>query len=107
MVIEKLASTTTGNIDRLDKSTSERFEIVEGRLDQLTLYRNIEVQIGRITNSLNPRNLGELPSKPEINPREQVNSITLKSEKQLKEPNFDVSCENNEEKKSEERSRTD
>nr|XP_027060802.1 uncharacterized protein LOC113687382 [Coffea arabica] len=104
LAIKKLVSTTSSNINQLAKATFEGFERVEGRLDQLTImYRNIEVQIGQIANSLNPRNMEELLSKPEINPREKVNAITLRSWKQLKEPNLDVSCENKKEKMSKKR----
>nr|XP_027068325.1 uncharacterized protein LOC113693813 [Coffea arabica] len=70
------------------KVTSDRFERVEGRLDQLAgMYRNLEIQIGQIANAINNRNPGELPSKTEVNPREQVNAITLRSGKMVEGPN--------------------
>ncbi|XP_071917004.1 uncharacterized protein [Coffea arabica] len=50
-------------VEKLAKVTSDRFERVEGRLDQLAgMYRNLEVQIGQIANVINNRNPGELPS---------------------------------------------
>ena len=50
--------------EKLAKGTSERFEQIEGRLDQLTgMYRNVEVQIGQIVNSINNRNQEKSPSK--------------------------------------------
>ena len=65
---------------KFTKGTSERFERIEGRLDQLTgMYRNLEVQIGQIANFINNRNPGEFPSKIEVNSREHVNAITLRS----------------------------
>ncbi|XP_071939987.1 uncharacterized protein [Coffea arabica] len=74
-------------VEKLAKVTSDRFERVEGRLDQLTtMYRNVEVQIGQIASSLNNRNQGELPSKTEVNPKEQVQAITLRSGRQLEDP---------------------
>ncbi|XP_071939775.1 uncharacterized protein [Coffea arabica] len=74
-------------VEKLAKVTSDRFERVEGRLDQLTtMYRNVEVQIGQIASSLNNRNQGELPSKTEVNPKEHVKAITLRSGKQLEDP---------------------
>ncbi|XP_027166325.1 uncharacterized protein LOC113766318 [Coffea eugenioides] len=50
------------------------------------MYRNVEVQIGQIASSLNNRNQGELPSKTEVNPKEQVQAITLRSGRQLEDP---------------------
>ncbi|XP_071927369.1 uncharacterized protein [Coffea arabica] len=74
-------------VEKLAKVTSDRFERVEGRLDQLTtMYRNVEVQIGQIASSLNNRNQGELPSKTEVNPKEHVKAITLRSGRQLEDP---------------------
>ncbi|XP_071906830.1 uncharacterized protein [Coffea arabica] len=56
-------------------------------IDQLTnIYRNVEVQLGQITNVVNNRNQEDLPSKTEINPREHVNTITLRSGKEVSEP---------------------
>ena len=82
LAIEKLANATNDKIDRLASATSERFERIEGRLCQLTtMYRNVEIQIGQIASSLNPRNPGELPSKIETNLRERVNAITFRSGK--------------------------
>ena len=46
------------------------------------------VQIGQIANSINNRNSGKLPSKTEMNPREHVNAITLRSGKMVEGPNL-------------------
>ncbi|XP_027067872.1 uncharacterized protein [Coffea arabica] len=55
-------------------------------MDQLTnMYRNVEVQLGQITNVVNNRNQGDLPSKTEVNPREYVKAITLRSGKEVGE----------------------
>ncbi|XP_071905746.1 uncharacterized protein [Coffea arabica] len=92
-------------VEKLAKVTSDRFERVEGRLDQLTtMYRNVEVQIGQIASSLNNRNQGELPSKTEVNPKEQVQAITLRSGRQLEDPPV-VEVEKDENEKQEEKQR--
>ncbi|XP_071924778.1 uncharacterized protein [Coffea arabica] len=92
-------------VEKLAKVTSDRFERVEGRLDQLTtMYRNVEVQIGQIASSLNNRNQGELPSKTEVNPKEHVKAITLRSGKQLEDPPV-VEVEKDENEKQEEKHR--
>ena len=71
MAITKLANTTISNMDRLAKTTLERFERLEKRIDQLTsMYKNVEVQLGQIINTVNPRNQGELPNKTQVNPKE-------------------------------------
>ena len=65
-------------MDRLTKSISERFEILEGRMDQLTsMYRNMEIQLGQIANVVNRRNQRELPRKIKVNPTEHWKAITL------------------------------
>ncbi|XP_071939988.1 uncharacterized protein [Coffea arabica] len=92
-------------VEKLAKVTSDRFERVEGRLDQLTtMYRNVEVQIGQIASSLNNRNQGELPSKTEVNPKEHVKAITLRSGKQLEDPPM-MEVEKDENEKQEEKQR--
>nr|XP_027121804.1 uncharacterized protein LOC113738745 [Coffea arabica] len=79
-------------VEKLAKVTSDRFERVEGKLDQLTtMYRNVEVQIGQIANVINNRNPGELPSKTEVNPREHVNAIILRSGKTVEGFDFENS----------------
>ncbi|XP_027158091.1 uncharacterized protein LOC113759717 [Coffea eugenioides] len=92
-------------VKKLAKVTLDKFDRVEGRLDQLTtMYRNVEVQIGQIASSLNNRNQGELPSKTEVNPMEHVKAITLRSGKQLEEPPV-VEVEQDENEKQEEKQR--
>ncbi|XP_027165399.1 uncharacterized protein LOC113765424 [Coffea eugenioides] len=82
-------------VEKLAKVTSDRFERVEGRLDQLTtMYRNVEVQIGQIAGSLNNRNQGELPSKTELEDPPVVESEKNEREKQEeKERNQEASLE--------------
>ncbi|XP_071926164.1 uncharacterized protein [Coffea arabica] len=92
-------------VEKLAKVASDRFELVEGRLDQLTtMYRNVEVQIGQIASSLNNRNQGELPSKTEVNPKEHVKAIILRSGKQLEDPPV-MEVEKDENEKQEEKQR--
>nr|XP_027093500.1 uncharacterized protein LOC113713896 [Coffea arabica] len=68
------------------------------------MYRNVEVQIGQIASSLNNRNQGELPSKTEVNPKEHVKAITLRSGKQLEDPPV-MEVEKDENEKQEEKQR--
>nr|XP_027071856.1 uncharacterized protein LOC113696676 [Coffea arabica] len=49
------------------------------------MYRNVEVQLGQIANAVNNRNQGDLPNKAEVNPREHVKVITLRSGKEVGE----------------------
>ncbi|XP_071906131.1 uncharacterized protein [Coffea arabica] len=60
------------------------------------MYRNLEVQIGQIANSINNRNQGELSSKTKVNPKEYVKAITLRSDKQLEDPLMVENGESNE-----------
>nr|XP_027067702.1 uncharacterized protein LOC113693348 [Coffea arabica] len=50
------------------------------------MYKNVEVQLGQIANAVNNRNQGNLPNKIEVNPREHVKAITLRSGKEVGEP---------------------
>nr|XP_027101202.1 uncharacterized protein LOC113720722 [Coffea arabica] len=89
MAIERLANTSNDKIDKSTSATNQLFERIEGRMDQLTtMYRNIEVQINQIANSINNRNHGELPSKTEVNLREHINAINLRSGKTVEGPKF-------------------
>src|SRR4051812_21374462 len=54
--------------------------------NQAASIRNLEVQIGQLHNILANRVQGTLPSDTEKNPKEQVNAVTLRSGKQLQEP---------------------
>ncbi|XP_071906831.1 uncharacterized protein [Coffea arabica] len=87
LAIEKLANVSNDKIEKLASATTQRFERIEGRMDQLTnMYRNVEVQLRQITNAVNNRNQGDLPSKTEVNPREHMKAITLQSGKEVGEP---------------------
>ena len=56
------------------------------RQDQAVAIQNLEMQIGRMTKIISERPRGSLPSNMETNPREQVNTITLRSGKKLEKP---------------------
>ena len=87
-------------MEKLARGTSERFQRLEGQLDQLAeIYRNVKVQIGQIANSINNRNQVELPNKTEVNPREHVKFITLRSGKGLENPPTVENGGNNESEK--------
>ncbi|XP_062112561.1 uncharacterized protein LOC133823731 [Humulus lupulus] len=48
--------------------------------------RNLEMQVGQLTNMLQSRPQGNFPSNTEVNPKEQCNAISLRSETKLEEP---------------------
>ena len=74
-------------VENLTKDTSKRFELLEGRLVQLIkMYRNVDVQLGQIANSVNTRNQGELSDKTEVNLGEHIKAITLHNNRQLEDP---------------------
>ena len=47
---------------------------------------NIELQLGQLENVVTTRAQGHLPSNTEVNPKEQVKAITLRSGRELQEP---------------------
>ena len=47
--------------------------------------RNLEIQVGQIANQLFERPYGNLPSNTEKNLREEVNAITLRNGRKIKE----------------------
>ena len=54
--------------------------------------KNLEAQIGQMASTLSQiqaRDSGKLPSQTIVNPRENVNAITLRSGKQLETPQKD------------------
>ena len=51
--------------------------------NQQAAIRNLEVQMGQLANTLATRSQGALPRNTEINPKEHVKDITLRSGKQL------------------------
>ncbi|KAJ4954371.1 hypothetical protein NE237_011154 [Protea cynaroides] len=78
-------------IEKLANVTLERIERIETKVDQLTTYnRNLEIQMGQLANAFNSRGQGNLPSKTEINPKEQCKVITLRSGKQLSQVSKEV-----------------
>ena len=73
LAIEKLANVSIDKFEKLTSTTTQLFERIEGRIDQITnMYRNVEVQLGQIANAINNRNQGELSSKIEVKPREHI-----------------------------------
>ncbi|KAJ4979023.1 hypothetical protein NE237_009803 [Protea cynaroides] len=71
---------------------------METKVDQLTTYnRNLEIQMGQLANAFNSRGQGNLPSKTEINPKEQCKVITLRSGKQLGQVSKEVVASDGEE----------
>ena len=56
------------------------------RQDQTAAIRNLEIQIGQMAKIISERPQGSLPSNTEINPREQVNAIILRSGTKLEKP---------------------
>ncbi|XP_062119123.1 uncharacterized protein LOC133832837 [Humulus lupulus] len=59
--------------------------------------RNLETQVGQLANMLNNRPQGNLPSNTEVNPKEQVQAITLRSDKQIEQPSVQQSTIQNKE----------
>ena len=47
---------------------------------------NIELQLGQLANVVATRAQGHLPSNTKVNPKEQVKTITLRSGRELLEP---------------------
>src|SRR3954469_6235539 len=61
--------------------------------NQKVSIKNIETQIGQLTNLLTARAQGALPSDTEKNPRDHVNAITLRSGTKYDEPQASTSKE--------------
>nr|XP_027082257.1 uncharacterized protein LOC113704565 [Coffea arabica] len=86
LIIKKLANVSNDKIEKLASATTQRFKRIEGRMDQLTnMYRNVEIQLWQIANAVNNCNQRDLPNKTELNPREHVKAITLRSGKEVGE----------------------
>ncbi|XP_027181793.1 uncharacterized protein LOC113780176 [Coffea eugenioides] len=99
LIIEKLANVSNDKIEKLASATTQRFERIEGRMDQITnMYRNVEAQLGQIANAVNNRNQGNLSNKTEVNPKKHVKAITLQSDKKIGEPHV-VESERNYERR--------
>ena len=47
--------------------------------NQSAQIRNLETQMGQLSTAVNSRPQGTLPSNTDVNPRSQVNAITLRS----------------------------
>ncbi|XP_062073591.1 uncharacterized protein LOC133777854 [Humulus lupulus] len=58
--------------------------------------RNLEMQVWQLANMLNNRPQGNLPSNTEVNPKEQVQAITLRSGKQIEQSSVQQSVVQNE-----------
>ncbi|XP_062093593.1 uncharacterized protein LOC133799609 [Humulus lupulus] len=59
--------------------------------------RNLETQVGQLANMLNNRAHGNLPCNTEVNPKEQVQAITLRSGKQIEQSSVQQSAIQNKE----------
>ena len=66
---------------------------------------NLEVQMEQLANSLATKNQGALPNNTEKNPKEQVKTITLRSDIEIQTPKATIDCE--EKKNEEEKERDD
>ena len=53
---------------------------------QQTTIQNLERQVGQLAKAMSDREKGKLPSTPQVNPRESVMAISLRSAKVLEEP---------------------
>ncbi|KAJ4724584.1 DNA-directed DNA polymerase [Melia azedarach] len=74
-------------LTQLTVNTSKFMTKTETTLqNQAASIRNLEMQVGQLTSMMTERQQGSLPSNTETNPKEQVKAITLRSGKQLEEP---------------------
>lgn len=92
-------------LEKHAQSTNERFEHMDKKIDHM--HRSLEFQIGQLSNAFNGRKPGELPSKTEVNPREHVNAITLRSGRTLEDNNLGKSGEIQENKENKEKEDVD
>ncbi|XP_019106514.1 uncharacterized protein LOC109135623 [Beta vulgaris subsp. vulgaris] len=71
-------------IEKLANATFERIEKLETKVDQIAISnRNVELQLGQLANAINSRSQGALPSKTEVNLKQQCNALTLRNGKEL------------------------
>ena len=63
-----------------------KVEQADKKIDHI--HKSLEFQIGQLANAFNGRRPGELPSKTEINSREHINAITLRSGRTLEDNNL-------------------
>src|SRR4051812_15727306 len=90
-------------LSKFMESTGERMKSNEILMqNQAASIRNLEIQIGQIHNILSNRTQGTFPSDTEKNPKEQVNAVTLRSGRQLQEPQPKVAEKRSEESHAEE-----
>ena len=82
-MFQQFMQTHSNFVDR----TEAKFKQYDAHLkNNEASIRNIEIQLGQISKQLSERPQGSLPSNTVTNPREQVNAITLRSGKELVEP---------------------
>ncbi|XP_070020180.1 uncharacterized protein [Nicotiana sylvestris] len=82
-----------GNFNQPQKPPQQVEENGNDLLKQLLLYnqqlrinfRNLERQMGQLASAQNTRPIGALPSDTEPNPKAQVNAVTLRNGRELKE----------------------
>lgn len=58
--------------------------------NQSASIKNLEIQMGQLTNLLSNRAQGSFPSDTKKNPREHVNAIMLRNKTQYAEPKVKV-----------------
>ena len=67
-----------------------RMEVRDAKVDQAiqaqqTTIQNLERQVGQLAMAISDRDKGKLPSTSQVNPRESVMAISLRSGKVLEE----------------------
>ena len=73
-------------VERLANSTTDKMQEISAKMGQLMDHnQKLEMQLGQISNSINQRRPGDLPSKPETNPREYCKAVVLRSGKELQQ----------------------
>ena len=73
-------------IEKLVIVTMDRFEKLEGKIDQLINHnKSLEMQMGQLAEAINSRSQDNLPSKTEVNRKEHCKVVTLRSGKKLNE----------------------
>ncbi|GAV84691.1 hypothetical protein CFOL_v3_28133, partial [Cephalotus follicularis] len=77
--LEETLAQLTANTTQFMAETRTNFQ------NQAPSIHKLEVQVGQIENLLSGRPQGTLPNNTEINQKEQVKAITLRSGKQLQD----------------------
>ncbi|XP_037491619.1 uncharacterized protein LOC105629545 [Jatropha curcas] len=75
-----------GVVNQKMSSQDDSFKWLESKFDKLfknhsSSIHNLEVQVGQLANAISSRQVGNLPSNTEKNPRENISAIALRSGK--------------------------